>query len=449
VSRLVPLLLLALFAAPAAGQEDPRVDATVKAVELVGPAVANIATEEVVDRGLDLGGGRLEEWAGRADRRQRRRAVATSLGSGVVVDPAGWIVTNAHVVARASRIVVGLPGREELEAHLLSVLPDEDLALLKVDADGPLPSVRLAKPDDLRVGETCLALGNPFGLENTVTRGVLSARGRKLVLAGRELPGDFLQTDAAINPGNSGGPLVNLLGQLIGINTAVAASGHGIGFAVPVARVRAALARLSSPLVLRQRWLGLELDDAPDDGGARVRAVDEGSPAATAGLRPGDVVVAAGPEAITSAFGLHARWLGAADPGGVRLAIVGPDKGRRGATLTAGPPPYAREVKARLGLVVRELTPALAWRLGLGDTNAVLVDEVEPQGPADAVGVQPGDVLVRLEPPAARLAGERRGGEAQTIREVWATLRAAAAGDALTVTIRRKGRDYWGELRPR
>jgi len=443
----------AALAAPAAAQTESSVrrDATVRAVERIGPAVANIATERVLERRFSHPAyeSLLEEWFGERVHRPGRRQVVSNLGSGLVVDSAGYLVTNAHVVARASRIMVTLPGGRELEGRLLSLLPDEDLALVKVDPEAPLPFAPLAAPGDVFIGETCLALGNPFGLENTVTRGVVSARGRRLRHEGRELPLDFLQTDAAINPGNSGGPLVNLEAEVIGVNTAVHSSGQGIGFAIPVGHVRSALARLSDPLVLRGRYLGLEVEDAPDDGGALVVSVDGDGPASRAGLREGDVVVAAGPDRIASAFDLHARFLGDGDPGPVRLAVVGADGARRGTRLQAAAPPYRATIQARLGVVGRDVTTAIAWRHGMREAVGILVEEVDPDGPAAAVGLAAGDVLVKIARRSrSRDAGGRRV-EVATIgsqRALWEFLDGCPPGQRVVITIRRDGRDYWGEL---
>ncbi len=420
-----------------------RRDATVRVVEEVSPAVGNIATREVVSgRGVVDGFDLLEEWLGLP----RRERVASSLGSGVLIDADGYMLTNAHVVARASEISVTLPGRPEpLAARLIALLPADDLALLALDADEPLPFVRLAQPGDLYIGETCIALGNPFGLENTVTRGVVSARGRHLSKDGRRLRGEFLQTDAAINPGNSGGPLVNLDGELIGINTAVQSGAQGIGFAIPVGRIRSALLALSDPLVLGELYLGLSVRDAPNDAGAVVVSVEPSGPAAAAGLRPGDVIVAAGPERVRSGFGFHEAFFGVAPGRAVRLAIVDQGGARRGAALAGAAPGYVAAVRARLGLTPRALTPARAWELGLSpDTGGVVVGAVDAGGPADRLGLRPGDLLLRVARRGARTAS--------ALSEPAALARFLAAiepGEVLLVRLRRGERELWGELRTR
>ena len=449
------LLVLALGAvSPGLGQEPPapregsaRRDAVVLAVERAAPGVVNIATERVVEARFgvpDAGRYLDEQLQGRVARPGRQ--VVQNLGSGVVVDPGGFIVTNAHVVARASRIMITLPGGKELEGELLSLLADEDLALVKVEPARPLPALRLAAPGDVHMGETCIALGNPFGLENTVTRGVVSARGRRLIHQGRELPLDFLQTDAAINPGNSGGALINLDAELIGINTAVFADGQRIGFAIPVGHVRRALARLSDPLLLRERWLGAELEDSPGDEGALVLAVQKGGPAEKAGLKPGDRIVAAGPERVSTAFQLHARWIRAEDPGPVRLSLVGADGVPRGATLAAVSPPWRAPIEARMGFVGRDVTPAIAWRLGLPQAAGIHVDQVSADSPAAAVGLKAGDVLIKI---ARKNPDGFEVRTAGTQRELGQFLAGCPSEAQVVITIRRKGRDYWGELRLR
>jgi S1-C subfamily serine protease len=436
-----------------------RRDATVRVVEAVGPAVVNIATERLLDTSfVHPGYGRLlEEWYGERTVQPGSEPTMSNLGSGVVIHAGGYVLTNAHVVARASRILVTVPlaggGTLELEGELLSLLVEEDLALIRLNSPRPLPFVRLAAPGDVLVGETCLAFGNPFGLENTVTRGVVSARGRRLMHRGHELAGTFLQTDAAINPGNSGGPLVNLDGELIGINSAVHSAGYGIGFAIPVGHVRLALARLSDPGLLQERTLGLELEDAPSGQGALVVGVAPDGPAEQAGLEPGDVILSAGPIEVHTAFELHVQFLGEDGAAAVRLSVLRPDGSRKGAILAPQARPYDEVLRRRMGLMTRDVTVALAWRLALREARGVLVREVDPEGPAADLGLAPGDVILRVTRKLPQATGphgsDLESADVTDQRALLEFLARVAPGDLMGLTIRRDGRDYWGELHPR
>lgn len=288
---LVSLPALAASAPPPPG--DPRRTPVVEVVDRVSPAVVNIAAESIV-REVDPFFGRF---FGGTSRR------AQSLGSGLIVDAKGLVVTNAHVIEGASRIVVTTLDGRELEADVLGSDRGADLALLKVPGNG-LPATPLGRSGDLLIGETVVAIGNPFGLSHTVTTGVLSARGRSVPAETGELVyTDFLQTDASINPGNSGGPLVNLAGDVVGINTAIVQGANSIGFAIPADRARRVVEDLLRFGELQPLWTGMRLltvdpELARREGfaatrGAYVDKVFAGSPALEAGLSEGDIVVAA------------------------------------------------------------------------------------------------------------------------------------------------------------
>jgi serine protease Do len=271
----------------------------VAVAEKVSPAVVNIAAESMV-RDVD-------PFFGGIFTPQRR---AQSLGSGLVIEPSGIVLTNAHVIEGASRIVVTLLDGRELQADLLGSDHDADLAVLKLAAHD-LRAVPLGQSSDLMIGETVVAIGNPFGLSRTVTMGVLSAVGRTVPSeSGERLFTDFLQTDASINPGNSGGPLVNILGEVIGINSAIVSGANGIGFAIPADRARRVVTDLLRYGELRPVWSGARLvtvdeelarrSRLPVQHGALVRKVYPGSPAASAGLQENDVIVAAAGHPVAS-----------------------------------------------------------------------------------------------------------------------------------------------------
>jgi serine protease Do len=295
-SRFSATLLTFLLAGAAAAQspQSARRTPLVTMVEKVSPAVVNISAQSTVREADPFFG-----VFGMGAERQ-----AQSLGSGFVIDRNGIVVTNAHVIEGASRITVTLLDGRELVADLLGSDRDADLAVLKVKASG-LPAIPLGRSSDLMIGETVIAIGNPFGLSNTVTTGVLSAVGRTVPSErGERLFTDFLQTDASINPGNSGGPLVNIQGDVIGINSAIISGATGIGFAIPADRARRVVDDLLRFGALQPQWTGARLVSVDPElaqrsglavrRGALVLKVYPGSPAAEAGLKEKDVVVAVG-----------------------------------------------------------------------------------------------------------------------------------------------------------
>ncbi|MBF0549354.1 MAG: trypsin-like peptidase domain-containing protein, partial [Deltaproteobacteria bacterium] len=236
------LAVTALFGCPGPAPASNRETPVVRAVKAAGPAVVNISTETVVKPGPSpfsgLHNDPLFERFFRDFFEPRRQYTLTSLGSGVIVDgKKGFVLTNYHVVVRATKITVALGQDRTLEATVVGVDPDTDLAVVKVNSPKPLPSIAMGNSDDLMIGETAIAIGNPFGLSHTVTVGVISALHRSFRTGDRTYH-DFIQTDASINPGNSGGPLLNIDGELVGITTAIYSQAEGIGFAIPINKAR-------------------------------------------------------------------------------------------------------------------------------------------------------------------------------------------------------------------
>src|SRR5256885_4934264 len=230
--------------------------------------------------------------------KRRPREEPRSSGSGVIVDRSGYILTNNHVIENAQDITVRLSDSRKLTATLVGRDPKTDLAVLKVDASGPLPAAEVGDSERLRVGQWVIAIGNPFALDRTVTVGIVSATARNRV--GVTTYENFIQTDASINPGNSGGPLLNLDGKIIGINTAIVASGQGIGFSIPINEAKAVMGQLIARGRVVRGWLGVVIQDVTDElassfgvkerEGVLVADVMKGGPAETAGLRAGDGV---------------------------------------------------------------------------------------------------------------------------------------------------------------
>lgn len=393
--RLLSLGILLLASATASADEALRRGPVVRAVEKTGPAVVNISTERIIVRRDPFFDPLFEEFFGRISPPERR-VKTTSLGSGVLIDPEGYLLTNEHVIRKASQIHVTLADGTACEAALIAADRGADLALCKVSGPKALPCVSLDTATGLLIGETAIALGNPFGLENTVTVGVVSAKNRALMSDGRVAYRDLIQTDASINPGNSGGPLLNLDGELIGVNTAIYSQAEGIGFAIPVSRVRAVLRDLMDPR--RQGgWTGLVLDV---EAGARlaVTAVDPGSPADRAGVKPGDAVHAIAGREAPGFFGCL-RILSRVRPGQSLPLGVQRNGLAQALVLKIAPPPRPtaeRLLRERLGLAVQSLTPELAAGLDLEVDRGCAVTEVLPAGPAARAGIEPGDVILRL-----------------------------------------------------
>ncbi|NMC69948.1 MAG: Do family serine endopeptidase [Myxococcales bacterium] len=352
-------------------------------------------------------------------------------GSGVIVDSEGLILTNAHVVQDASEITVQVSGGRNYPAEVVGVDEPTDLALLRITGAGRLAAATLGDSDAVEVGDWVLAIGNPFGLEHTVTTGIVSAKERRTG-GPRERYGNFLQTDASINPGNSGGPLFNLRGEVIGINTAINAAGQGIGFAIPSNMARAVLAQLRERGRVERSWLGVTIQTVTPElaesfrlagvpRGALVSSVENDSPAARAGLRPGDIILRFDEEEIGDAAELP--WLASTAGIGrtVRLQVFR-DGTKRDVTLTLGrlpeEPPAGARTPARpapesgtapqgLGIDVEDVPERLARQLG--EDGGALIVRVDPRGAGSDYGLRPGDVIRELDgEPVADAAALRR-----------------------------------------
>jgi len=398
-----------------------RHTAVVEVVQKVSPAVVFIGTEQVVDRRLR--GSTLDELLLGPDRSRERNV--QSLGSGVIIDPSGLIVTNNHVIRGASAIHVVLADGRELTAEVVGSDAGNDLALLRVQAKGALPAARLGTSADLMIGETVIAIGSPLGLQRTVTVGVVSATGRSL-RSGNEVFNDFLQTDAAINPGNSGGPLLNIDGDVVGINTAILTSAQGIGFAIPVDKVRRIVNELRSFGKVRPVWVGIGVEPLPPAAARRlgwqhthgvvVSRIDAGSPAAAAGVRKGDLLAEMGGSPIQDVEDFEARLRSYPAMAPFTLAVF-----RDGQTLTVTVTPLE---------IPGELVDTLAWeRLGVKvsarrGAAGLAITAVRRESQAAEIGLEPGDVIVRLEnQPVDTLGGFREALAARLGRGVLVSVR--------------------------
>jgi serine protease Do len=387
--------------------------------------------------------------------------VEHALGSGVIVNSDGHILTNHHVVDGAEQIKVELPNRQTYSAKLVGSDSPSDLALLKIAAAN-LPVLSLGDSDRVRVGDVCLAVGNPLGIGETVTMGIISAKGRATGLSDGSFE-DFLQTDAPINQGNSGGALVNTVSELIGINSQILSTSGGnigIGFAIPSNMAKNVMAQLIKGGRVRRGQLGVSIQPMTSDlaaslgmkdvRGVLVSAVAPGSPADHAGIKPGDVITAMNGQPTNNANELRNR-IAAAEPGTVVTLTVFRNGKEQDMKVTLGEltpqaaknkqpesPQSQPDEKGQLGLRVQPLTPEDAAQLGLPkDTHGIVVYSVDPSGPAADAGIQTGDVIVEANRQPVRSLDDFR-----------AALRKSGARPALLL-INREGHALYVTVRPR
>ena len=384
-----PFFLVGALAVAVAAQEPAR-DPVVLAVQKALPAVVNINTEQIRERSArDPFAELFRQSFGDPS------AGVHSLGSGVIVDGDGWLITNYHVIRRASRINVALADGTTYEARFVSGDENNDLALLKIDPHQPLPHLELASESEPLLGETVIAIGNPFGFDHTVTKGIISAKNRKWPPEDPKFE-DVLQTDAAINPGNSGGPLINTRGELVGINSAILSQAEGIGFAIPAKRVANLLGAWLSPEKRARIWLGLRF--AREDGQLIAAAVQPESPAAQAGLQARDVIVSVDGQAYSGVLPLQRSFLHHQAGDVVKFVVA-----RAGQTvtlavkLTALPKLSVADLLIKkFGLSVQPLTRDLAAALGVTVIRGLVITDVVKASPAAEAGLRRGLVIVQI-----------------------------------------------------
>jgi S1-C subfamily serine protease len=400
----------------AAAEPDIRRDATVGAVERVIASVVNIATEEIVEYSDPIERAFRGFWAPYYRRQQPNTQY--SLGSGVIIDEDGYVLTNLHVVRRANRVWVKLSDGKEYEARPIVGTTRSDVALLKlVTRPGEkFKAVRFGRDDDLLLGETVLALGNPFGLGGSVSRGILSSKNRRAPKGDEPLDvADWLQTDAPINFGNSGGPLVNLRGELIGLNVAIYEEGHGIGFAIPVKQVTEALSEIFVPEVTQSLRFGARIRSGPYP--LSVTAIEPGSPAEAAGLRKEDFILSVNGR--TPAHFIECTELVSNSPNQETRLVVRRNGERR--EINVRMVPLASLLRQKLGVQVQELTPELAKQFGFKVGDGLLVAEVDSDGPAARARLRPGHLIAGIDNQASPnllraaniVAGKKTGDRAQ------------------------------------
>jgi len=334
-----------------------------------------------------------------------------SLGTGFIIDKEGYILTNNHVVEKADEINVKLSDDKEFSAKVIARDPKTDIALIKIDADRPFSPLTLGDSDKLEVGEWVVAIGNPFGLGNTVTAGIVSAKYRYIGAGSYD---NFIQTDASINPGNSGGPLLNTAGEVIGINTAIysqSGGSIGIGFAIPINMVKDLLPQLKKGKVVRG-WLGVMIQkvtpelknklDLKDDKGALVADVSSGGPADKAGIQRGDVITTFDGKEVKDSTDLP--YIVASTPVGKNVPVEVIRKGQKrsfqvkiGELKEEKEAAVLAEVKPKLGMTVEEITPEVAKNYRLSETRGLVVVDVESNSPADDAGLREGDIILEVD----------------------------------------------------
>ena len=409
----------------------------------VKPLVVNISTTQVSEGrgspqefGSPFGGGEEDPFNDfwrrffgnpqpRGPQRQR------SLGSGFIIDGDGSILTNNHVVENASKIVVKLSNDQEYEAKVIGRDQKTDIAIIKINATTSLPVAGLGDSDQLEVGEWVVAIGNPFGLDSTVTSGIVSAKGRHI---GQGPYDNFIQTDASINPGNSGGPLINLRGEVIGINTAIfsrTGGNMGIGFAIPINLVKELLPQLRGKGKVTRGYLGVLIQKVtPEIGeslgmeksyGALVANVSKDGPADKAGVKVGDVIVEFDGKEVKDSGDLPIIVARTPVDKKVRMKVLR-DKKEIALSVAVGELKEEEVVaavpeKGELGLTVQRLTPQMAEGLGLEKSEGVVITSVEAGSAGDEAGIRRGDIILEVDRKAVRnvdeykkaVAGSRKG----------------------------------------
>jgi len=422
-----------------------------KIAQNASPAVVNIDTETLVRQPVFpfIDDPFFRQFFGEEWRRFTQVIPMKGKGSGFIVSKEGHVLTNNHVVEGADKITVTLSDGRQFDAKIVGRDPTFDLAVIKITASD-LPVLSLGDSDAIQVGEWVVAIGNPFGLEHTVTVGVISAKNRSIRAGNLSFDG-FLQTDAAINPGNSGGPLLDLDGKVVGINTAIIPYAQGIGFAIPVNMAKSVMDDLVSYGRVRRGWLGVYLQPLTEDfakaygiktdKGVVVADVVSGSPADKAGIKRGDVITSIDGAEIKDpqdlVFQIRKRMAGDK----VNLEVVS-QSGSRSVAVTLGEIPGQSEeprmrrtsLEESLGVEVSPVTPALKEEFGLPDQKGLAVTRVKPGSPADHVGLQEGDVIL-----------EANGSAADSVEDLE---RASQGADVVVLLVWRDGRTFFVSLRP-
>jgi serine protease Do len=420
--KLSLLLVFLVFLSVNAYAQNIALPSFTPIAEKVLPAVVNISTTQVVKGSVNPFGemfsnSPFSDFFKHFFQGYTQNYKAHFLGSGFIISSNGYILTNYHVVKQATDINVTLNTNEIYKAKIVGYDPEVDIALLKINPKRPLPTLQLGNSNKMEIGQWVLAVGNPFGLSGTVTSGIISAKGRVI----GEGPFDhFIQTDAAINPGNSGGPLVNMDGQVIGMNTAIIASGQGIGFAIPSDTIKDELPYLMKGEVPKRGWLGVGIQLLTPEvadllklkslNGAVVNEVFKNSPAAKAGIEPGDVIVSMNGKSIYAPdlpYDIAFTKPGTKVVLGIirngkeitKTVILGerPQKENQQQLETTQPSTQSSSFNTPYGFSVAAINSNLAKIYNLKEHTGVVITSVDPNSFAALAGIKPGDIVIKLD----------------------------------------------------
>jgi len=421
--------------------------------EKASPAVVNIRTVKTIK-----GGGRVfrhfsrdpfgkddpmedffEKFFGEKPQHEFKQR---SLGSGFIIDKEGYIVTNNHVIENADKIKVKLNNGKEFDAEIIGRDPNTDIALIKIKPARHLPAVKVGDSDALKVGQWVIAIGSPFGLEHTVTAGIVSAKGRVI---GSGPYDDFIQTDASINPGNSGGPLINMNGDVIGINTAIVAGGHGIGFAIPINLAKGIINQLKKHGEVTRGWLGVAIQDLNEDlakyygvegkKGVLVAEVFPGDPADEAGIKPKDIIVGVNGEKVETGRDLTRIIANFGVGENVKIKLLRNNREktvnvkiakRKNSKVLARKTQTGQEDE--LGIQISKLTPEIADRFNIKEHKGIVVVEVASGSKAESAGVLVGDIVKEIN--RTRI---------NTVEEYNNTIKKCKKGESIELLIKRTG----------
>lgn len=427
---VIPLLTIFLFTGSAPGsalwttlpqpevrKPIPLTNRTVSdLVDRLKPAVVNISVTQVITTG---GIPQFQSPFGKEDpfndfwkryfgNQEQREFKKKGLGSGLIISSEGYIVTNNHVVQKAKDITVILNNKKQYPAKVIGTDPKTDIALIKIESSEELTVAPLGDSDKLKEGDAVLAIGNPFGLAETVTAGIVSAKGRMI---GAGPYDDFIQTDASINPGNSGGPLINYYGEVIGINTAIIATGQGIGFAVPVNMIKEVLAQLKEKNKVTRGWLGVSIQEVTpelaksfglkDAAGALISDIIPDGPAEKAGFKRGDIILGFNGKGIKDAHELprNVAALAPGDKATIKVLRDGKEEeiavilGELKEEAVAKP---SLAIQKDLGLTLQPVTPEIAKELDMKNAEGLVILNVEANSPAGDAGLKKGDVILEV-----------------------------------------------------